>query len=428
MFCQGKREMSIFQLVSSSAAVVLLALVSSCVGVSPLRLGSGTVVELKTVGAMCVLAVQVPASRASEQCRIRIRTQPVDTGSFFANDVVPEFAYYWRLGSAVFDETHNLGKLALSDDRDAAAKCPQGGTYYLGVKLIECGEDQLCKAIVSAVVDHLAAVTVDVDGDMLSARFSVTSTRGVDFYVPMDSLNGRTTISMDIETVGTSFVGLYNIKWRPSNLVMFLNTVPTPSDFSRKFTIGPLQDGVYVVRIGVTSVGESKFAVKIRYGSDANGVDYPVANCAAVPVACASLSANGCNSCVTEGCKWCDFTAQCAEANTQAICAQASWVDRCPGGNVPPGAPTAAPGQPCPAFNENCNLCINTGRCSYCKNIGCVTSTAMCADNAAPLMASQCSSAGPIVTDQTKATGEGQRQSVMMPMMMIIGFVPMIMM
>jgi hypothetical protein len=36
------------------------------------------------------------------------------------------------LGSAVFDETHNLGKLALSDDRDAAAKCPQGGTYYLG--------------------------------------------------------------------------------------------------------------------------------------------------------------------------------------------------------------------------------------------------------------------------------------------------------
>jgi hypothetical protein len=36
-------------------------------------------------------------------------------------------------------------------------------------------------------------------------------------------------------------------------------------------------------------------------------------------------------------------------------------------GNVPPGAPTAAPGQPCPAFNENCNLCINTGRCSYCK-------------------------------------------------------------
>jgi hypothetical protein len=52
----------------------------------------------------------------------------------------------------------------------------------------------------------------------------------------------------------------------------------------------------------------------------------------------------------------------------------------------------------------------------------------MCADNAAPLMASQCSSAGPIVTDQTKATGEGQRQSVMMPMMMIIGFVPMIMM
>lgn len=380
--------------------------IAGCIAASTLRLGSGTVVELKTVGDMCVLAVDVPAHRASAQCTVRVRTQPIETGSLFANDVVPEFGYYWRLGSAVFDETHNIGKLAQTMDRDAIAKCGEGGgTYYLGVKLIECGEDQMCKAVVTAALDHLTAVTIDVDGDMHSARLTLPPTRSVDFYVPMESAKGHTTISMDIETVGTSFVGKYNIKWRPQNLVMFLNTVET-ADFSRKFTIGPLQDDIYVVRIGVMLGGTSTFSVRIRYGNDASGIDYPVAAC--VKPACATLASSGCAGCVVAGCKWCDFSAQCALPTDAAVslpCGQISWVDKCGANN------NSSTGQPCPAFNENCALCLNTGRCSYCKGIGCVDKAQQCADNAAPLQMGQCSQAGSIITPSgtTKTSGAGAR-------------------
>lgn len=389
-----------------NCCVMLSIAIGVCVATSTLRLGGGTVVELKTVGDMCVLAVEVPAQRASAQCTVLVRTQPVETGSFFANDVVPEFAYYWRLGSAVFDETHNIGKNALTQDRDATAKCGEGGgTYYLGVKLIECGEDQMCKAVVTAALDHLTAVTIDVDGDMHSARLTLPPTRSVDFYVPMEAAKGHTTVSMDIETVGTSFIGRYIIKWRPQNLVMFLNTVET-SDFSRTFTIGPLQDDIYVVRIGVMLGGTSTFSVRIRYGNDASGVDYPVATCA--KPACSTLASGGCAGCVVAGCKWCDFSAQCVLPTDPAAslpCGQISWVDKCSTTNN--NNNNTSTGQPCPAFNENCALCLNTGRCSYCKGIGCVNKAQQCADNAAPLQMDQCSQAGSIITPSgtTKASG-----------------------
>lgn len=339
---------------------------------SVLELGGGTSVTVSEVGAVCTLRVDVPAKRAGPACRLRIRTQPVDDGSLFGNSDAPEFAFLWRFGSAVFSEAqHNLGKLAGTSDRDASAPCPQAGSYYLGAKLLECGGagKTVCSAVISAYVDHLAAITIDVGGNMQTSHVLTSLERGIDLYVQMDAAKQRSSLALDIETIGTSFVGAYTVLYRPSHLLMFKDEAKADG-LSRRYQIGPLEDGQYVVRVAAISAGDIIFSVKVAYGTSADGINYPTAVCARP--ACAALP--GCADCTVNGCKWCG-TMCAAATSTTPIC-----VDTC---SAAGGTPSAGA---CAALTS-CAPCAAKSGCVYCGGGNCIAG-AQCPDSSPP---QQCS-------------------------------------
>jgi hypothetical protein len=366
--------------------VALLADVSSSAP-SKLLLGGGIVVTVKDVGATCVLQVDVPAKRASPACRLRIRTQPLDDGSLLGNDDAPEFKFLWRFGSAVFDDAkHDLGKLPNTGDRDAMAPCPQAGTYYLGAKLLECGgaDKSACSAVVSALVDNLGAVTIDVTQNMQTGHILTNFERGVDLYVTLDAAQGRSQLALDVETIGKSFFGLYTVKYREAKLLMFKDEAKADG-LNRRYQIGPLPDETYVVRVAAMSPGDIVFSIKAAFGTSVDGVDYPTAVCARP--ACAAQA--GCADCVVNGCKWCG--AQCAAATSVSP----ACVDACAAGSAPSANGCAGA--------KSCNACAAVAGCMYCGGGNCFAGTpgSACPDDAPSLTACP--------ADDATMTGAGER-------------------
>lgn len=370
--------------------LVLVLLVDVCSSApSKLLLGGGIVVTVKDIGATCVLQVEVPAKRASPACRLRIRTQPLDDGSLLGNDDAPEFKFLWRFESAVFDDVkHDLGKLPNTGDRDAVAPCPQAGTYYLGAKLLQCGgaDKSACSAVVSALVDNLGAVTIDVTQNMQTGHILTNFERGVDLYVTFNAALGRSQLALDVETIGKSFFGLYTVKYREAKLLMFKDEAKADG-LNRRYQIGPLADETYVVRVAAMSPGDIVFSIKAAFGTSVDGVDYPTAVCARP--ACAAQP--GCVDCVVNGCKWCG--AQCAAATSVSP----TCVDVCPAGSAPSANKCAGA--------KSCDACAAIAGCMYCGGGNCFVGTpgSACPDDAPSLTA--CSA------DDNTVTGAGERRT-----------------